>query len=79
MRDFSASAAFAAFIDSVAHVDRSSKGSRCRKLRLSRAESKRRSMAGMIRREQINRHNAIAFIEEDPRRLAEYRRRRYSG
>ncbi len=73
MRDFAASAAFAALIDG--RQQASNRGSRCRKLRLSREESRRRSMAGMRRREEINRANAMAFIAEHPARQAEYERR----
>jgi len=72
MRDFPASLAFAALLDG--RSARSNRGSRCRKLRLTREESRRRSLAGMRRREEINRHNAEIFIAEDPLRAAAYAR-----
>jgi hypothetical protein len=74
MRDFPASAIFSWLLDRP-ELARSNRGSRCRKLRLTREQSRRRSMAGMRRREEINRHNAALFIEEDPRRASEYARR----
>lgn len=74
MRDFPASSVFAALLDR--RYQASSRGSRCKKLRLTRAESKTRSMAGMQRRDEVNRANGAAFIAENPQRAAEYARRK---
>jgi hypothetical protein len=73
MRDFPASATFSALLDPLPAP--SNRRSRCRKLRLTRDQSRARSIAGTRRREEINRHNAEMFIEEDPRRANEYARR----
>lgn len=50
-------------------------GKRAGKLRLTREESRRRSLAGERERERFNRETAKKFIEACPARLAEWKRR----
>lgn len=50
-------------------------GTRAKKLRLTRQQSRRRSMAGEKEREALNREIARKYIEAHPARLAEWKRR----